>query len=802
MIKRLTLFLLIALTAFGASTAQSTGTWNIMPVYGTAAEQMIDTPDLVYYLSSGHLYSYNKDTDETRHYTTVNALNDVGVSMIAYNPYSRYLAVVYSSFNIDLLYDNGRVVNLPDVRDANISADKTINAIDFTPEGRMYVATNFGFVAFDDKKHRVADSGVYNTPFGYAGEVNGHIVLSKNNNIYASPVEARHNSFDSFTGMGTLPGTGAVFHHLGTDRLVARNTLTTSSNQYFVLTPDFANATVEMSRIDNGQLRMDFCDAADGSVYLIAGTVIRNIKPDGSVTTVNVLPQVLQSKKLAMRSGPASIWVSDASGISEYSVADNGDLTQLREPSRPDALTCSWPAYLKLSPDGNRIYVSNIGYDDTHSNVSSNDKGFKVEQTTNIIENGELRDVTCYDMDNTGQTMIGGTFAPVEDPQDPSSYYISNFQKGIYKIKDGEQVGHILPAQMPFSAGWAQWVEEIKFDRKGNMWIAVWWFSDQNPLYVLPAEKLKNLESITRSDWLTPALEPYRHSAGVVSVHHSRSNYIVCSCNLEQRGFLVYDHKGTETNLSDDTYYVFNSFVDQDGAEQTLKNVQCMMEDSSGRIWVGMSGGVFVINDITTAIRNNSLHVRFPKVARNDGTNYADYLLNGETVMNICEDPAGRKWIATENSGVYLVNADGTEIIENFTHENSSLPSNKVLSVMADPHSNTVYFGTDKGLVSYGSTATQGAEDYSDVYAYPNPVRPDYTGWITITGLMDNSLVKITDTAGNLVHQGTSEGGMYLWDGCNTANQRVRSGVYFVFASQNATGTASGKPVTKIMVIN
>ena len=121
---------------------------------------------------------------------------------------------------------------------------------------------------------------------------------------------------------------------------------------------------------------------------------------------------------------------------------------------------------------------------------------------------------------------------------------------------------------------------------------------------------------------------------------------------------------------------------------------------------------------------------------------------------------------------------------------------------MADPHSNTVYFGTDKGLVSYGSTATQGAEDYSDVYAYPNPVRPDYTGWITITGLMDNSLVKITDTAGNLVHQGTSEGGMYLWDGCNTANQRVRSGVYFVFASQNATGTASGKPVTKIMVIN
>lgn len=121
---------------------------------------------------------------------------------------------------------------------------------------------------------------------------------------------------------------------------------------------------------------------------------------------------------------------------------------------------------------------------------------------------------------------------------------------------------------------------------------------------------------------------------------------------------------------------------------------------------------------------------------------------------------------------------------------------------MADPHSNMVYIGTDKGLVSYSSDSAPAAEDYSDVYAYPNPVRPDYTGWVTITGLMDNSLVKITDTAGNIVAQGKSEGGLYLWDVCNMSNQRVRSGVYFVFASQNEGSSASGKPVTKIMVIN
>ncbi len=66
---------------------------------------------------------------------------------------------------------------------------------------------------------------------------------------------------------------------------------------------------------------------------------------------------------------------------------------------------------------------------------------------------------------------------------------------------------------------------------------------------------------------------------------------------------------------------------------------------------------------------------------------------------------------------------------------------------------------------------------------------------------MDNSLVKIADISGNVLHQGRSEGGIFTWDGCNAAGERVRSGVYLVLASQNASGNSSGV-VTKIMVIN
>ena len=84
---------------------------------------------------------------------------------------------------------------------------------------------------------------------------------------------------------------------------------------------------------------------------------------------------------------------------------------------------------------------------------------------------------------------------------------------------------------------------------------------------------------------------------------------------------------------------------------------------------------------------------------------------------------------------------------------------------------------------------------------YPNPVRPEFRGYVTISGLMDKSLVKITDSSGALVAQGRSESGSYRWNLCNSSGMRVPAGVYFVMVSQNASGSASGA-VGKIMVIN
>ena len=215
------------------------------------------------------------------------------------------------------------------------------------------------------------------------------------------------------------------------------------------------------------------------------------------------------------------------------------------------------------------------------------------------------------------------------------------------------------------------------------------------------------------------------------------------------------------------------------------------MGSSQGLYYFSTDGN---IGDVLSVVR--------PKVPRNDGTNYADFLLDSDQINSIAVDHSNRKWVATDFSGVYLVSANGDKIIKHFDTNNSPLPSNRVTAVVCDKNDNTVYFGTMEGLFSYKSDSSPAMDNYDDVYAYPNPVRPEYSGDITITGLMDNSLVKIADTAGNVFYQGRSEGGMVTWNGRNQSGERVRSGIYYVYVSTGGEGQNTAGAVTKIMVIN
>jgi hypothetical protein len=70
---------------------------------------------------------------------------------------------------------------------------------------------------------------------------------------------------------------------------------------------------------------------------------------------------------------------------------------------------------------------------------------------------------------------------------------------------------------------------------------------------------------------------------------------------------------------------------------------------------------------------------------------------------------------------------------------------------------------------------------------------------VLIKGLVDNSVVKITDVAGNMVWEVKSTGGQIEWPITNFSGQRVSSGVYVVYS---ATTTGELKAVSKILIVN
>lgn len=141
---------------------------------------------------------------------------------------------------------------------------------------------------------------------------------------------------------------------------------------------------------------------------------------------------------------------------------------------------------------------------------------------------------------------------------------------------------------------------------------------------------------------------------------------------------------------------------------------------------------------------------------------------------------------------------DGRKELAHFTTANSPLLSDNIVKIAVSGVTGEVWFGTSEGIISWRGEATEGKNDFSGIYAFPNPVREDFEGVVTITGLVENSSVKITDVSGNLVYETTSLGGQAVWDLRNYRSQRVATGVYIVLCS-NEDGTLSG--VTKMLVI-
>jgi len=221
-------------------------------------------------------------------------------------------------------------------------------------------------------------------------------------------------------------------------------------------------------------------------------------------------------------------------------------------------------------------------------------------------------------------------------------------------------------------------------------------------------------------------------------------------------------------------------------------HVTSLVEDLEGAIWVGTDNGIGIFNcgDISKEICDAYL----PPIKNTNG--FVGLLFQKETVNCMAVDGANRKWIGT-NNGTWLLSADGREIIEHFTKNNSPLPSDTLLQILIDPNQGEVFFNTNNEMVSYKGTATAGAKTQNEIAIYPNPVGPEYHGPIAFKGLVENAMVKITDLNGRLVYETRALGGQAIWNGKTYEGQKVASGIYLVLVRDDA---GNEKGVGKIVI--
>jgi Secretion system C-terminal sorting domain len=217
--------------------------------------------------------------------------------------------------------------------------------------------------------------------------------------------------------------------------------------------------------------------------------------------------------------------------------------------------------------------------------------------------------------------------------------------------------------------------------------------------------------------------------------------------------------------------------------------------DKRNQLWIGTQKGIRVLPSVDSFMSDEQLETN-PIIIIEE--NLAQELLYQQFITDIVVDGANNKWIGTADSGIFMVSPDGQQTIHHFTIDNSPLPSNVVNDIAIDGITGEVYIATTKGMVSYKGTSTDAKENLDNVFVYPNPVRPEFTGTVKITGLIDKATVKIADIEGNLVYETTTEGGTIEWDTTAFGKYKVASGVYMIFIS--AEDGVETK-VKKVMII-
>lgn len=766
-VRRLILFFLMSFVLVQAYPQNNR--WTIYAAYHDASK-CVSVGSKIYVLSDGGLYSYDYEDMDVVTYDKSGVLSDNGIFDISYCSEEKTLVIVYNNGNIDLLYDDGSVYNMTDFKNKT-AGDKTINDI-YVNGKNMYMSTNYGLLIVD-----IAER-IFSKTYTLDYEINS--VAVDGNFIYAATDNGvyKGNTADNLQDKSKW----SVITKNAIDEFIDFNGKLyslTSSGVFSIDKSTFAMTNISKFSAKYWSICNDMLLLSDASSLYSVGT-------DGKMTLLDG-----KGIRTADYAGNTYWCACGTDGLKGMSLKD-GKFTENVSSVIPDSPMRNYSYFLRMTPE-NRLLVAGGSF---------NYNGQSFPGTLMKYENQSW---TCFDEETpiatVGKSLYVNVTDIAQDPNDSEHHFAGSASDGIFEFKDYKMVNHydyrnsplqsILPSSSRPNA--YVWITGLEYDKDGNLWM----LNNQTDTIV---RILKN-----DGKWAALYYSEIKDIPTLDQVLFDNRGWAWINCRrttnnpVNYAGVFCVDTKGTLENTADDSRKFITRFSNQDGVAYSPDLFNCIAEDLDGNIWFGTDKGPFVTYS-PEDVFDNGFYFTQVKIPRNDGTNLADYLLSDVNITCITIDGGNRKWMGTSGNGVYLLSSDGIEMIEHFTTENSPLISDNIESIAIDGSTGEVFFGTDAGLVSYLGTATDPAGSLSDdnIKVYPNPVRPEYTGRIYITGLMRDTDVKIVSASGYLVNSGTSVGGEYTWDGKNKGGKRVASGVYYVLAA-DAEGNSGA--VAKILVI-
>jgi sugar lactone lactonase YvrE len=723
----------------------------------------------IYSSTGSAVLSYDSGSSTVSSLSRISGLTETAIAHIAWCEAEESLIIVYRSTGIDIVR-KGVITYIPDIKNKYIPGLKEIHGV--TVYGsRALLSGSFGIVVIDIRGRYVADTW-RPAPDGETNSVNESVVLGERayaataNGVWTAPVSRQGLSYfgnwERMEGLASPESEYSSIAAAGTSLMVTRPGETgspSSRDSIFLVTP--GQPAILISSEPAGSVR-----ALDGDgtrVIVSLSSSIRILTPPGAVTReITTYGWGGVSPAGGMFAGQ-DLWIADVSA----GLVSTGNYTEFRNHTLAGPYTNN---VADIAFSGNSFYVTGGTVDNAWGNV------YRPLQVFSGSGNSWQSIILYGEADRDAMRVAA-------DPDNENHFFVSSWGNGLYEFLDGEPVKNYNQYNSPLASvrpgeNYSR-ICGLARDREGNLWMTQ---------TGVPG----NLKALTPDgNWIITQVNLNVTAVGDMVIDRNQYIWVVLP---RGNGLLVYDPAGTPANTSDDRYVRLQV---QDAEGHTMNNLYSIATDYDGNIWVGTDTGPAVFYNPAKAFTSEIKASRI-KIPRNDGSGLADYLLGTETVTSIAVDGANRKWFGTLSSGAFLMSDDARKELVHFNTSNSPILSDNIVKIAVNGVTGDVWFGTSEGIVSWRGEATSGNEDFSGIYAFPNPVREDYEGVVTVTGLVENSRVKITDVSGNLVYETTSLGGQAVWDLQNYKSQRTASGVYLVFCS-NEDGTLAG--VTKILVI-